>query len=597
MCGICGWVITDSLSRPQIDRDVLRRMRDEMRTRGPDDAGEYFDTDGRVGLAHRRLSIVDLSSAGKQPMSDARHRVQLVFNGEIYNHLDLRKDLELSFRYSSSSDTETILYSYIKHGVECIEHLDGDFAVAIWDATANRLLLARDRLGVKPLYYWYKSPHLLFASELKALLVNPLIARQLNPDAVANYLVFEATDSHATLVEDVRKLPPGCMLSLQGNGVLQISRYWDPATHFVSREPNYEAETREVSALFHKSVFKRMMADVPVGVSLSGGVDSTAITAIAAEHAGYEVYSFSLVYAPESDNSPDPVFAREAAAQYGTKHHEVRVSIDDFKEHLDRLVIQLDDLIGALNSFANYMIAKAAHECGLKVLLVGEGSDEIFFGYPGHLSLFETFSERESSRSTAYASHSAMAPHQIGWVLDLQRNPARRDPYHAMEEHEVKHFVRTAQNATFDSWMVFADLSRQLANRTLMRVDKTHMAWSVEARVPFMDHRLVEYCLATSAATRTFGNPKQLLRDAVAAFVPRSILNRRKHGLRIPVRSWFLSPWGEAAFRDVLGGSFFRNEIRDKTVVEQQWRSREDLRPFWRLFLLAKWYEHFIAGH
>src|SRR5437763_2513073 len=375
MCGICGIAIPDHSPR-RLDAAAVTRMRDALSHRGPDDAGLFLDS--HVALGHRRLSIVDLSG-GHQPMFNEDHAIAIVFNGEIYNHLDYRADLEArGHRYRSYCDTETILHLYEEHGRRAVNFLRGMFAFAIWDQSQRQLLLARDRLGIKPLYYTLAADGTLhFASEIKALLEVGAVKPELNYAGLADYAANRATMGEATLFAGVKRLLPGHTL-LWRDGAIDIERYWD-VSFAKPEESQSEADTiARFDELFREAVRLRLMADVPLGMFLSGGIDSSAIAAVMSEMVAEPIKTFSVAFAEREANELE--YARLVARAYRTEHHEVVVSPAEFFAALPQMVYQEDEPIAHPSSVPLYFVSKLASE-HVKVVLTGEGSDELLAGY------------------------------------------------------------------------------------------------------------------------------------------------------------------------------------------------------------------------
>src|SRR6266567_3708838 len=394
MCGICGVLDFGSSATP-VDEPTLRRMADTMAHRGPDSDGYFVAPDHQIGLGFRRLSIVDLAT-GDQPMSNEDDSVWLVFNGEIYNHADHRPRLEaLGHTFRSRCDAEVILHLFEEYGPDCVDHLRGMFAFALWDSRRRRLLFARDRIGVKPLYFAALPRGLAFGSEIKALFGHPALSPRLSEPALSLYLTFAATPAPGTLFDGIEKLPPGHRLIVDADtGGRSLERYWqplpDPAELGRRRPPEEYVERLE--ALVRESIGLRMMSDVPYGAFLSGGVDSSLNVALMAELADRPVSTFSV--AIEGDAASDELgFARAVAERYGTRHHEVVIGDQDFLDYLPKLAWHQDEPLADPVSVPLHAVSEAARLSGTKVVQVGEGSDELFAGYPSY-AFFSDFHRR-----------------------------------------------------------------------------------------------------------------------------------------------------------------------------------------------------------
>src|ERR1044071_7025499 len=380
MCGICG-VWEYGAARGNVGRDLLVSMRDVMTHRGPDDAGELIFDEARGGFGFRRLSILDLSEAGHQPMHGCTDRVWLVFNGEIYNHAKLRAGLEQRGHiYSSRTDSETILHLYDERGLDFVSEIEGEYAIALWDADRERLGLVRARAGVKPLYFHQRNGRFIFASEIKAILEHPAVSAEVNEEALYHYLTFVTTPPPQTLFEGIQKIPAGHMLVIDRGGEARLTKYWDALPPEKMLERSEEEHQREILELLRNSIKKRMMADVPFGVFLSGGVDSSANVALMSELMTQPVRTFTVGFHDEVDlNQQDG--ARVLSQRYQTDHHEVIIGREDMEKFLPELVFHQDEPIADPVCVPLYYVSRLARDSGTIVVQVGEGSDEIFGGY------------------------------------------------------------------------------------------------------------------------------------------------------------------------------------------------------------------------
>src|SRR5436309_2943950 len=379
MCGICG-VWEYGAARGNITPELLVSMRDVMTHRGPDDAGELVFDEARGGFGFRRLSIIDLSEAGNQPMHGCTDRVWLVFNGEIYNHAELREGLEQRGHvYASRTDSETILHLYEERGLDFVHEIEGDYAIALWDADRERLVLARDRAGVKPLYFYHQNGRFIFASEIKAILQHPAVTAEVNEEALYHYLTFVTTPAPQTLFHGIQKLPAGHMLIVDRSGNVRITQYWDalPSASPKLTESEHEAN---ILKLLRDSIKKRMMADVPFGVFLSGGVDSSANVALMSELMTRPVRTFTVGF-HDCEELNELESARAISKRFGTDHHEVMIGREEMQKFLPELVFHQDEPIADPVCVPLYYVSKLARDTGTIVVQVGEGSDELFGGY------------------------------------------------------------------------------------------------------------------------------------------------------------------------------------------------------------------------
>jgi len=561
-----------------VDPDRLLLMRDSMTHRGPDDSGIYVSPDLSVGLAHRRLSIIDLSSAARQPMSDDQRRVWITFNGEIYNFAELRRDLERDgIVFHSNSDTEVLIHLYKKYGKAMVQFLRGMFAFAIFDERDRTLFLVRDRIGVKPLYYFNRAGCFAFASEIKALLASGKISRNVNPETLYHSLSFLTTLAPQTLLEGIFKLDAGHLMTVNSAGELRIEQWWTPlsAQQIKLKEDDHVAN---IQALLHESIRYRMISDVPFGVFLSGGIDSSTNVALMAEmmdRPNRPVETFSIGFKDEPQYN-ELAYARAVASKFKTNHHEIEIGLQELLDFLPQLIYHQDEPIADPVCIPVYYVAKLAKEHGVTVCQVGEGSDELFCGYP-YWSMMLSLERRRRLYSAA-----PRPLRHLAWKFARQlENPCsgrleylRRASYDepvfwggaegfyetakssllhpdmkaklngtssaAVVGRYFKEFLKTAGTPDPLNWMTFLDLKLRLPELLLMRVDKMTMATSVEARVPFLDHKLVEYVLAIPQNDKVPGfKLKHLLKRAVAGILPQEIIDRPKQGFGVPIREWF----------------------------------------------------------
>lgn len=571
MCGICGMAVPNQI-RSRVDAGALARMRDTLTHRGPDDAGQFIDD--TVGLAHRRLSIVDLGG-GHQPMSnrDCAGGLQIIYNGEVYNHADLRAELETrGHRYRGNSDTETILHLYEDHGADCVEHLRGMFAFALWDAPRRRLLLARDRLGIKPLYYTLSDAGLLhFASEIKALLAADAVKPELNFDVLADYAANRAPMGDETLFRGVRRLPPGHTLIWE-DGRVRIKQFWN-LSYAKAPEPIGEADyVARFGELFREAVRLRLMADVPLGMFLSGGIDSSAIAAVMSRLVAEPIKTFSVAFAEREANELE--YARTVARTFKTDHHEIVVRPEEFFAALPELVYHEDEPIAHPSSVALNFVSRLAGR-HVKVVLTGEGSDELLAGYNKYratvfnLALgrayesslpapvrravqrtIESLSAQSNLRRKLTRTFLCVPPRiediyfdnfavfsrarqQQLFTAEAREQMAGGDPYQAVRAH----LDATDAGALLDQ-LLAADVKTYL-HELLMKQDQMSMAASIESRVPFLDHKLVEFAAALPVRMKLRGwTTKHVLRRAMLGVLPPEILTREKMGFPVPVGKW-----------------------------------------------------------
>jgi asparagine synthase (glutamine-hydrolysing) len=609
-------------------------MRDVLRHRGPDDAGIFIE--GPIGIAHRRLSIVDLAT-GHQPMANEDGLLRIVFNGEIYNHADHRPDLEARGHvYASNSDTETILHLYEEYGGRCVDHLRGMFAFAIWDRRANELFIARDRLGVKPLYYVQSDDgSLFFASEIKALLAADALRPELNRAALPDYLANRSTCDDTTLFAGVRRLPAGHTLRWR-DGKIEIERYWDvrpgEAGEDASRSP--EEYINEWRDLFRTSVKLRLMSDVPLGMFLSGGIDSSAIAAVMSQMVEEPIKTFSIAFnAPEAN---ELAYARIAAQAFRTDHHEVLVEPSDFAAALPHLIWHEDEPLAHASSVALYFVSQLAQR-HVKVVLTGEGSDELLAGYYRYrttllnLSAGKIYQRCSTDRirhlvralaarlapeslrrklprtflwlppdvNSIYFDNFAVFPRHTQQALfskHLWDQVGRVNPYAGMHR-----FFDAYPSASLLQRLLYADMKTYL-HELLMKQDQMSMAASIESRVPFLDHKLVEFSTALPDRMKLRGwTTKHVLREAMKGLLPESILRRSKMGFPVPLGRWFRGAFRPLLDEFVVGErtiarGLFRPDFLHQLVHEHAGGTADHTERLWTLVNFEMWQRHFLDG-
>jgi asparagine synthase (glutamine-hydrolysing) len=632
MCGIVGAVSFGGSFR--ISPEYLSTMRDEMAHRGPDGAGLWISDDGSVGLAHRRLSIIDLSHAADQPMLDPRGRYSLVFNGEIYNHAEIRRALQAAGRthwQTDHSDTEVLLEAFAEWGIDCITRFRGMFAFGIWDAQAHELWLARDRIGIKPLYYSIHHGRLTFASEIKALLADPEQERRVDEEALYHYLTFLCTPAPQTLFAGIRKLAPGSWARISRDGSMETQRYWDVWDHTtpLTGQGDEEIADRLLEEL-RTAVRYRKVADVGVGVFLSGGIDSSANAALFSEGEAAGVRTFCVGYhGTHAGYTNENAYARMVADRVEADHSEILLGPDDLMDFVPQMVRFQDEPLADPVCIPLYYVSKLAREHGVKVCQVGEGADELFVGYTGWLRQLtvQEFTDRTFRGPLRLLARAALRlyPWKGGTRYEYLRRAARGEPVFwggagaFTESEKVRllspelrgrlgsissfsviepiwaRFQKNAWDRSPLNWMAYLDLNLRLPELLLMRVDKMSMAVSLEARVPFLDHEFVALALSIPSEVRfRDGVPKAILKRAVAGVVPEEIIHRRKQGFGLPLDDWLSSRLEEtttSAIRRFAEESGLLNPEAAADVV----RGGDSAR-IWCLYNLAMWWESHFAS-
>jgi asparagine synthase (glutamine-hydrolysing) len=629
MCGICG-VAVPAYSGYRVDEAVLVRMRDALVHRGPDDAGIFIDN--QAGLGHRRLSIVDVAG-GHQPMPNEDRTIWISYNGEVYNHRDLRPGLERQgHTYRTACDTETIIHLYEEHGAGAVEYLRGMFAFAIWDAGRGCLLLARDRLGIKPLYYAVTADGAIyFASEIKAILESGAVSPELNYAALSDYASNRSTSGEDTLFRDIKRLLPGHTLNWR-DGDIEVKRYWDLSFAKPDRpqsEPEYVERFKE---LFYESVRLRLMADVPIGMFLSGGIDSSAIAAAMSEMVAEPIKTFSVGFVEREAN--ELLYARAVAQRFGTEHHEIIVSPAQFFEALPKLVYQEDEPLAHPSSVPlNFVSDLAAQH--VKVVLTGEGSDELLGGYEKYrrtlfnIALGRAYSNvvpagvRDQVKRAVNSLNGASGIRRKLSRTFLTLNPDIQEIYfdnfsvfsRSMQKRlftpqarermgpldpyrrNLDHMSDCDSQALLDQ-LLAADLKTYL-QELLMKQDQMSMAASIESRVPFLDHKLVEFAARLPVSMKVRGiTTKYILRRAIEGVLPKQVVTRKKMGFPVPIGRWLRGEFSHILDDYVLGERARRRDIFDESFVGElvaRHRSGEDhSERLWALINLEIWHRRFL---
>lgn len=666
MCGIVG--IFSPQGRHPVDLDTLVRMRDTMIHRGPDGADCWTSADRSVGLGHRRLSIVDLSTAATQPMPNEDESIWVTYNGEIYNHLALRQELLAAghrFR-TDHSDTEVILHGYEQWGIDgLVQRIEGDYAIGLWDGKAERLFLIRDRIGVKPLYFTLPDGLVMFASEIKALLEHPAIERDIDPVAMYHYLSFLTAPAPLTMFRGIYKLPAGHYASIGRDGKLSSTRYWDampghtdlPAQlSGLSDAAQEQCLIQGVRERLSAAVEKRMMADVPFGVFLSGGVDSSTNVAMMAQLMDRPVDTFSVGFKDYLHlNELD--YAERVAKKFKTNHHEIRIDESDMRGYLDDLIHHQDEPIADWVCIPLYFVSKLAKDNGVTVVQVGEGSDEQFSGYAsymGYLHMYQQYWEpyrRLAPRPVrtavaAIAKGAGRVFPKLEVYADILDRAARDrehfwsgatvfwdtlksqlvqpgsivagSGYEALIDsgmmpasylepdtfNVIRSFVDRmhAEHPGHDilSRMVYNEFKLRLPELLLMRVDKIGMSVSLEPRVPFLDHHLVEYTMDIPMAQKIKGRTaKYLLKKAVEGIIPHDIIYRKKMGFGAPMSQWLKGDFGRYVQSKMMDSGLLKRGFLNRDYVQSLFDGhfndrRDNSLYIWTLFNLTAWFDYWI---
>ena len=593
MCGICGKLML--ASGATVSPELVKAMADTIYHRGPDDEGYYVS--GPIGLGFRRLSIIDLKS-GHQPVANEDGTVQIIFNGEIYNYKELRALLLTKGHvFRTNSDTEVIVHLYEEFGPQCLDMLRGMFAFAIWDANTKTLFLARDRVGIKPLYYCLTDTSLVFASEIKAILADPSIRRDIAPEMIDRFLTFLYVPGEETLLKGIRKLAPGHYLIVR-DGKTTIKQYWDLRFAEPAKSRSLKDAEAELLSLLAESVELHMIADVPVGVLLSGGVDSTGVLSFATHATDKAVSSFTVGFSGGQVADERP-YAKLAAEKFGTTHHDMTITAEDFVAFLPKYVWHMEEPVCEPPAIAMYYVSKLAREY-VKVLLSGEGGDEAFGGYSNYRNLvwLERVKRGLSPLNGTVARGLSLADSLFhlprvakyvplmsdrfpGYYYSRTSNPYRYtgnglgkvysadfaraiDREHSLEPVRALQAHVEGQN-TLDA-MLYIDTKSWLPDELLIKADKMTMANSVELRVPLLDHKVLEFAASLPPSFKLNGfTPKYILKKVLSQKIPTEILNRKKTGFPVPYESWLRND-----LKDVIW-----SVLTDRRTIERGYFSKD----------------------
>jgi len=525
MCGICGFY-------GKKNKQLLEGMVGILSHRGPDDCGFYIDD--AISLGHRRLSIIDLSPSGRQPLENEDSSITLVFNGEIYNFKELKKNLlAKGHKFRSKTDSEVIVHLYEELGEDFLAELNGMFALAIWDKKARKLILARDRIGIKPLYYTLTKNRFIFASEIKAILKDEEVRKEINPEGFDLFMAFQCIPNNSTMFKGIRKVPPAEMLIFQ-KGKINFKKYWELTKKDIGLK-NYKETIKD---LLSDSTAKRLISDVPLGVLLSGGLDSSSLVALASQVKQTPLETFSVGFGEASD---ELAYAKIVADKFKTNHHEFIVRPETVENLLDKIVWHMDEPLADGGALATFLVSEVIRE-QVKVVLVGEGSDEVFGGYSWH---------KLANLPAAFLPYSLRRKlyfYLTTFYKGKNKKPLR-DSYALFDQTKDANLFRKMSDF---------EIKRILPNSLLMKVDKMTMAHSIEARVPFLDHRIIEYLYSLSFKMppgRIVG--KKIIKDIFKDILPEPILRRRKQGFILPMNKWLLGDMKNFAKDTVLNSKLY----------------------------------------
>lgn len=620
MCGISGIYGLENLNQPL---EILGKMNRALAHRGPDAEGEFSGEN--VVLGHRRLAIIDLSDRGRQPMHDAANGITLVFNGEIYNYLELRGELS-DYPFRTDTDTEVIIAAWCKWGSACLQRFNGMFAIALWDAKKQSLFLARDRMGIKPLYYAYRGNSVIFASEIRAILASGLIPAKMDGDSLVDYLRYQTVHAPHTMVQGISMLQPGHYLLLQDDEVKEV-QYWSPLASY-SREAslmNPEQVRMRIAELLFDSVKLRMRADVPFGAFLSGGIDSSTIVALMSRVAGHKVKTFTISF-NEADYS-ESAFAAMIAGKFGSEHHDIRLSASAFVDMLPEALQAMDHPSG--DGPNTWLVSKVTREAGITMALSGLGGDELFAGYPVFQRSVQLLDQKwvlNFPKPLRILGASVLRTMRPG-VNSQKITELLRQDYLDLEytyplsracylDHDIRSLLRQsalpenrvarllAQEVSFGSpgfdlpflsRVSHAEIRSYMQNVLLRDTDQMSMAHALEVRVPFLDHRLVEFVYGVADSLKYPHTPKKLLTESLEGLLPKEVINRPKMGFTFPWEIWMKNELFELCdsrlVRLALRPEFEGARIRSLWQDFLKGGKRYGWSRIWPLVVLSNWIE------
>jgi asparagine synthase (glutamine-hydrolysing) len=629
MCGITGWANLDANTPSQTgDEAVLHSMCEAIRHRGPDSEGLW--TDAGVALGMRRLSIIDLHT-GDQPVFNTDRSVIVMMNGELYNYREVRADLQKrGYEFRTNSDTEILPHLYDEYGDAMLEHVSGMFAFALWDTKKKRLLIARDRFGEKPLYYGTFGGKLIYGSEVKSLLTHPDVTRELNLDALRSFLSFDYVPAPNSIYQGIKKLPAAHKLVLE-NGEINIKRYWSLSFKKPAETPTIREAAEHLRDLLSDAVRRQLVSDVPLGILLSGGVDSSTVAAFAVRHATETVKTFSIGF--EEDSFDESKFAREVSRHLGTEHYEDRLSVDTAAELIGDIGRWLDEPLSDGSLLPTFLLASFVRR-HVTVALGGDGGDEIFAGYPmyyGHkvaqmygrvpaflrkgviepvvnslpVSSKNLSLDYKAKRFVRAANYDPVTRHHSwfgSFAIDQQQQLLSDDVLaHTSSDiyRDAKELLETCDATNRIEQMQFLDMNFYMAEDILTKVDRAAMAVSLETRAPFLDPRVAEYAASLPPEYKLHGSRgKYILKEAVKDLLPRTILQRPKKGFGIPIAQWLrgrLNP----LMNDMLAPQrlqqqgLFDNAYVQKLISEHETSKASHHKELWTLLVFQLWYDNF----
>ncbi len=629
MCGIAGWINLGNKPSPNTSEAVLHAMCERMKHRGPDSEGLWLENE--VALGMRRLSIIDLHT-GEQPVYSEDKSIVVVMNGELYNFREVREDLEKrGHRFETQTDTEILPHLYEEYGDAMLEHINGMFAFALWDKRKKKLLIARDRFGEKPLYYGVFDNKLIFASELKVLLANPAVKAELNLDALRSYLSFDYVPAPASIYKNIYKLPAAHLLIAE-NGEIKTRRYWNVSFERSGNPPTIEKAADELRELLADAVRMRLVSDVPLGILLSGGVDSSTVAALAAQFSGGRVKTFSIGF--EEDSFDESKFARQVATHLNTEHYEEKLSVEKAADLISEIGLWLDEPLSDGSLIPTLLLSRFVKR-HVTVALGGDGGDEIFAGYPMYYAhkvaavygkipailrngLIEPIVRNlpvsdknlsfdyKAKRFIRASKYDLVTRHHSffgSFSIDEQRNLLSGEVLENTSDDiykGAKELLKITDAPTDIERMQFLDLNYYMAEDILTKVDRASMAVSLEVRAPFLDPRVAEFAAKLPLEYKLKGSQgKYILKKAVENLLPKNILHRPKKGFGIPIAEWLkgrLNP----LMHDLLAPEklenqgLFNPEFVQKLISEHEKNIASHHKQLWTLLVFQLWFDNFL---
>ena len=591
MCGIAGIF---GMKDMRVAAKTVQRMTDSIAHRGPDDQGTYADD--YVALGHARLSIIDISTAGHQPMKSSDGSLEIIYNGEFYNYIDVRKKIS-DYRFNTKTDTEVILAAYHKWGKDCVKHINGMFAIALWDKSKKELFIARDRLGIKPLYYYKSNGQLLFASEIRSLLDSGLVPKKINRNVISEYFTYQTVHAPQTIIEDVMMLMPGHYMVISRDDI-QIEKYWDLITDHthLDKDISYTEICSDVRTLLEQAVERRLMSDVPFGAFLSGGIDSSAIVGLMSNVLDSPVKTFNISF--DESEFGEAKFAKLIANKFKTEHHELLLRPNDFLNLLPDALNAIDHPSG--DGPNSYVVSKVTRENGITMALSGLGGDELFAGYPIFNRTLDVMKQKwfwslpvsirksmgnvinklipgvsgrklkqliEMEAPTVESiypiSRQTNSPDDIAKLVNTKSHPDK-------VELLLADALKSSNELAVLSKVSIAEIATYMQNILLRDTDQMSMASALEVRVPFLDHKLVEYALGIPDKYKKPTFPKKLLVESLGDLLPNEIVHRKKMGFSFPWQHWIKNEL--QSFCDERIQSLAHREFINESYLKDKWQ-------------------------